>query len=135
MHNKRIHLTGNLIQLMHRAAESAAAPGQVYNAVDDGFTTWKEYIEWMCDELNCKYPWPSVPRWIAWPLAVGIDYTAKRFNKKESPMINKYRVRAVMKDHHYSAAKAKRDLGYRPKVSTREGIKKTVEWFKEYSKS
>ena len=125
----------NLIQLMHQAAESDAAPGQVYNAVDDGLTTWKEYIEGMCDELDCKYPWLSVARWIAWPLAVMIDYTAKRFNKKESPMINKYRVRAVMKDHHYSTEKAKRDLGYQPMVSTREGIKKTIQWFSEYSNS
>ena len=119
----------NLIQMIILAGESSNAPGQIYNAVDDGKITWKQYIEWMCEDLECKTPWLSAPRCIAWPLAVLIDNFARLINKKESPMINKYRVRAVMKDNHYSTEKAKKQLGYYPGVSTREGIKRTVQWY------
>lgn len=125
----------NLVQAILLAAESNRAAGQVYNVVDDGKVTWKEYIEWMCEDLNCRTPWLSVPRWIAWPLAVVMDSSAKFMKKKESPMINKYRVRVVMKHHHYSTEKAKRELGYRPEISTREGIKRTIDWYLKYTDS
>ena len=124
---------GNLVEMMRLAAESDQAPGQAFNAMDDGRVTWKEYTEWMCEDLGCKKPWLSVPRGLAWPLACAIEKTAKLFNKKESPMINKYRIRAVMQDNHYSIQKAKSQLGYHPAVSTREGLKKTIQWYLEYA--
>ena len=125
----------NLVQMIKLVAESDGAPGQVYNAADDGRTTWKEYVEWMCEYLGCKKPWLSVPHWIAWPLAIMLERTAKLLNKKESPMINTYRIRAVKQDNHYSTEKAKRELGYRPEVSTREGIRRTIQWYLDYTKS
>jgi len=123
----------NLVQMIILAGEKKNAPGQIYNAVDEGKITWKQYIEWMCEDLECKTPWLSAPRWIVWPLAVLIDNFARVFKKKESPMINKYRLRVVMNDNHYSAEKAKKELGYRPEVSTREGTKRTVQWYLDYT--
>ena len=123
----------NLVQMMRLAAESDKAAGQAYNAMDEGRVTWKEYAEWMCQDLGCKNPWLSVPRLVAWPLATVIEAAAKLFNKKESPMINKYRIRAVMQDNHYSIQKAKNQLGYHPTVSTREGIKATIQWYLKYT--
>jgi nucleoside-diphosphate-sugar epimerase len=123
----------NLVQMIILAGESENAPNQIYNAVDDDKITWKQYIEWMCEDLNCKTPWLSIPRWIAWPLAVLIDNFARLLNKKQSPVINKYRVRIVMNDNHFSTEKAKKELGYRPGVTTREGIKRTVQWYLEYT--
>ena len=125
----------NLLQVIQLAAKSDQAPGQVYNAADDGRTTWKEYVEWMCEGLGCKKPWLSVPHWIAWPLAIALERSAKLLNKKESPMINTYRIRAVMQDNHYSTQKAKRELGYQPEVSTRQGIKRTIRWYLDYTGS
>ena len=123
----------NLVQMMRLAAESDSAPGQAYNAMDDGRVTWKEYAEWMCEDLACKKPWLSVPRSVAWPAAAVIEKTAKLLNKKESPMINKYRIRAVMQDNHYSIEKAKNQLGYQPTVSTRDGLQKTIQWYLKYA--
>ena len=125
----------NLIQMIKLVAESDKAPGQVYNATDDGKTTWKEYVEWMCEDLGCKKPRLSIPNWIAWPLALILERTAKLFNKKESPMINTYRIRAVMQDNHYSTQKAKSELGYRPEITTREGIRRTIRWYLDYTSS
>lgn len=123
----------NLTQLIMLAGSSGRAPGEAYNAIDDGLVTWREYAEWMCEDLGCPKPKLSAPRWVAWPLAVVIENTAKLFAKKESPMINKYRIRAAMADAHYSADKAKRHLGYQPTVSTREGIRRTIEWYRGYA--
>ena len=124
----------NLVQMILLAGHTAAAPGRAFNAVDDGVVTWRQYAEWMCEDLGCANPRLSAPRRIAWPLAVAVEETARLFHKKESPPINKFRIRAVMADAHYSTARAKRELGYRPAVSTREGIRRTVAWYLGYSR-
>jgi len=123
----------NLVQMMRLASENADAPGQAFNAVDDGMVTWREFIDWMCADLGCPAPKLSAPGALVWPLSVLVENTAKVFGKTESPLINKYRVRAVMRDSHYSTEKAKKLLGYRPKVSTREGVRRTIAWYHRYA--
>lgn len=122
----------NLIQMIMLAGASDNAPGQAFNAVDDGLVTWRDYAEWMCEDLGCAKPKISAPRQIVWPLAVMLENIAKLLGRKTSPMINKYRIRAVMADAHYSTEKAKRELGYSPRVSTRDGIRETIEWYRTY---
>lgn len=123
----------NVVQLIRLAGENPAAPGEAFNAVDDDHTTWRQYVEWMCEDLGCPVPRLSLPRAVVWPAAVAMETAAKLIGMKSSPMINKYRIRAVMRDSHYSAAKAKRLLGYRPAVTTREGIRRAVAWFRSYT--
>jgi nucleoside-diphosphate-sugar epimerase len=119
--------------MIRHAGASAGAPGQAFNAVDDGTVTWREFIDWMCADLACPAPRLSAPGALVWPLSVLVENTAKAFGKKDSPLINKYRVRVVMRDSHYSTEKAKKLLGYRPRVSTREGVRRTIAWYRQYA--
>lgn len=123
----------NLVQAIRLAGESEKAPGQAYNIVDDGDVTWREYIDWLCEALHCKKQWISAPGWFVWPLASLVENGAKLFNKKEAPTITKFRIRAVMRNNSYSIEKAKKELGYSPAVSTREGLKQTAKWYFDYA--
>lgn len=124
----------NLIQALNLAAWSPAAPGQVYNIVDQGEVTWQEYIAWMCQELGCPLSRLSAPGWLAWPAAGAVEFGARLVGLKDPPPITRYRVRAVMRDSHYSIQKARRELGYEPQVSTREGIRRTIRWYREWER-
>lgn len=119
----------NLVDMVLLAGASPAAAGEAFNAVDDGLVTWRQYIEWMCADLGCAPPRLSVPAGIAWPAALLIDTLAKSIGKKQSPLINAYRVRAAMKHSHYSTDKAKRLLRWRPAVSTRDGLRIATDWY------
>lgn len=123
----------NVTQLIALAGEVPAAAGEAFNAVDDGRTTWRQFIGWMCDDLQASPPRLSLPRAIVWPAAVAVEAYAKAVGMTHSPLINKYRIRAVMRDSHYSSAKAKRLLGFRPAVGTRDGIRRTVAWYRDYA--
>ncbi len=85
--------------------------------------------------MAARAPRLSVPGFIAWPAANALEKNAKLIGKKESPLINKYRGRAVKQDHQYSAEKAKRELGYGPAVTTRDGIRLTVAWYQHHLRS
>lgn len=122
----------NLVDLMLLAAVHEKAPGEAFNAIDDGYTNWRQYCEMMCRELGCKPPFISLPHQLAWPAAVALEKTALLFKRRESPPINTYRIRAVMADSHYSMAKARRVLGYSARFSTQQGIQRTIAWYRRY---
>jgi nucleoside-diphosphate-sugar epimerase len=45
------------------------------------------------------------------------------------PPITRFVVRQLSTAHWFDLAAAKRDLGYAPKVSTDEGLRRVAEWF------
>lgn len=118
----------NLTDTMQRAAESPGAPGQAFNAADAGRVTWRQFIEWICDDLGCPAPRLSVPAAVIRPLAAVIETAGRAIGMRESPPINRYRIRAVAADHHYSTAKAERLLDARSIIKTREGVRRAVAW-------
>ena len=120
----------NLVDLVLRAGSRAEAAGEAFNAVDDGHVTWRDYIGWMCAALGCPMPRLSLPHALAWPLAGLVEDVARLTRRRAAPPVTRYRVRAVMRDHHYATAKAKRRLGWRPRIATREGVADTVAWYR-----
>ena len=121
----------NLTHAMLLAAAASEASGEAFNVMDDGRITWRTYFQWVCDELGCRRPALSAPSWLAWPLASVVERVARLSRMRDAP-ITRYRIRAVMADAHYSTAKAKQHLGYRPSVATREGIRRTVAWYRAF---
>ncbi len=119
----------NLVQAALLAGFRENARGQAYNIVDAGRTTWRQYVLWVCENLACQAPLLSIPAWFVWPLACIVESAAKLLRMKHAPFITRYRIRAVMGDSHFSIAKAQRELGYKPQISTQEGLKRTVDWY------
>lgn len=122
----------NLIEAILLAGTKPGIAGQVYNIADDGKTTWRQYVEDFCRNLCCLKPRFSVPSTILWPVACVVESAAKLIGKTDPPPLTKYRARAVMNDSHLSTTKAKKELGYHPCVSTEEGIRRTVAWYRQY---
>ncbi len=120
----------NLVDLAIRAGTRAEAAGEAFNAVDDGHVTWRDYIAWMCDGLGCPMPRVSLPGALAWPLAGAVETLARVTRRRRAPPVTRYRVRAVMRDHHYATTKAKERLGWQPRIATRAGVAGTVAWYR-----
>jgi nucleoside-diphosphate-sugar epimerase len=50
--------------------------------------------------------------------------------KKTRPLLTTYTVKNLGSRLKFSIAKAERELGWRPKISYRDGFAKTMEWVK-----
>ena len=118
----------NLVELIRLAGECGPAAGQAFNAVDDGVVSWREYIEWFCAELACDPPRLSLPASLAWQIATGVEAAARMLRTEHSPIVNRFRLRAVMQDNHYANDKAKTLLGWTPAIATREGVRRAALW-------
>jgi nucleoside-diphosphate-sugar epimerase len=113
------------------AATTPAAAGQAYNVTDGSQTTLRDFITFITDRVGLPAPTRHVPP----PIAVVGCYTAERVGRligvRQAPMMNISRLRFLYYNQHYSIEKARRELGYEPRVAYREGLTATLEWFRE----
>jgi nucleoside-diphosphate-sugar epimerase len=104
-------------------------PGEVYIVGGDRPVTKRELVGEIADALGVARPSRAIPRWVASlaaPLLEGLG-TALRFE----PILTRSRVMMMADNFGYSIAKARRELGYAPRVTLHEGILATVQHYRE----
>ncbi len=111
----------NLVDIMMRAARVTQGRGQIYNAADEEYITWKKY---MTDLAKiCGAPSPrSIPRVLAESLA-GVSEPVYRLLKiTQRPPLTREALNLVGSDHRVSVDKAHRELSYKQLTDYQQGI-------------
>lgn len=120
----------NLADLLLLIAEHPAAVGNGY-LVHDGESS---SIEFFCEEiartLGAKPPKLYIPYRLALVAAFLMEIVWKLLGKKTRPLLTTYTVKNLGSRLRFSIAKAERELGWRPPVPFREGMRRTMEWLK-----
>jgi 2-alkyl-3-oxoalkanoate reductase len=57
------------------------------------------------------------------------EFVYKFFNIKKEPPMTRFAAKELATSHWFNISKAKKDLGYYPKVSTQEGLLRLKQWF------
>ncbi len=70
------------------------------------------------------------PDWVK-KLASVVENTASLFGKY--PVVNKEKANEMVLEWVCSSAKAKKELGYNPKVTIQEGLSRTIRWYKKHN--
>jgi len=60
-----------------------------------------------------------------------LERRARRRGAKEAPRLTQARLKFLGLNLDFSIEKAKRELGYRPKVSFDQGIQETMAWYRQ----
>ena len=116
----------NLIDAMLLALATEEARGRVYVVTDaEQDTTFRTYFSRLAEIAGVPAPRIDLPRPVALALAAGIEVAAKRFGF--TPPITGTAIRFVTKQCSYSNARAERDLGYAPRVTLEEGLRRIAE--------
>jgi polyketide synthase len=118
----------NLADGLLRCAEVPAARGQVYVLADDETPTWRELFGALFGGLGIEPPRRSVPLALALFAAFVAELVSRTLLRGRPPAINLYRVSLVGRDCVFSNAKARRELGWTPRVPFPEAMARTVEW-------
>ena len=117
----------NLADAVILAAESKKAIGETYIIADKEPVSMNEVANTIAEELEAKKP-RHLPKLIAYAAAVLFEVSSKIFRFKPPLFIE--RVKSLTLDRVFNTSKAK-EIGYNPKVGFREGIKRSVAWYKE----
>jgi nucleoside-diphosphate-sugar epimerase len=122
---------GNLVDAIFLAAEQPKAIGQVYNLTDGEFVSKRRFIEAIADGLGLERPTRSVPLWIARIAAWNQERQARRSGATEAPRLTQARLKLFGLNLDFSIDKAKRELGYRPRVSFDQAMAETIAWYRK----
>lgn len=120
----------NLVDGLILSAEREEAKGEVFIIADDVKITWKELTEMIARELGVKPPTMSIPYSIGIVIAKAFEFSYRILKLKSAPPLTTYRIAIAGHSYHFTSKKAKDMLGYVPRVFLKEGIIKTVEWYK-----
>lgn len=111
------------------AALAPAAGGQVYNVVDDDLLTSREYLKRYSAEVKRVRSVP-VPFFALMAVSGAVERYHQRSKGQLPAIFTPYKTRAMWGGNRFSNAKLK-SLGWKPLLSTNEGLQRTFAWFRE----
>ena len=118
----------NLLDATLAATKSDQSIGQAY-LISDGMTvTWREFFGYYA-RMAGKPKIRSVPEGLAKTIALGMEIVSKLTGKP--PKITREAVGFLTRKARFSIEKARRELGYQPRISLEEGVKLTEQWLRE----
>lgn len=118
----------NLIDAVIAAGEKEIAIGSVYNVTNDTDIDIKTFISRVADTWGIKMPAKHIPKNLAYFLCDVIEGGARLLKSPEAPFITKTRLKFLSLNLDFDIEKTKAELGYAPRVSIEEGLRRTRDW-------
>jgi len=106
-----------------------SSPGEVYIIGGKAPVTKRELVFTIADLLRVRRPSFRIPRWFATLTALKLE--ALGWLTGIEPILTRSRVMMMADNFGYSIEKARRELGYEPRVELREGIENTINSYVE----
>lgn len=125
------HLTfvEDLVEGIILAGEVAASSGKIYTIGGNEYLPLDELVKLLSRVLDKKVSTLRIPLWPVYIAAVMCELICKPFGIE--PPLYRRRLDFFTKDRAFDISRARKDLGYEPKVPLKEGLTRTAEWYKK----
>lgn len=126
------HLTyiDDLCEGFRLCGEVPQAAGRVYILAGGEVTTLKELVARIAGVAGVTPPRRSLPVWPVWTVGAIVEGVCAVL--KVEPPIYRRRVDFFTKSRAFDITRARAELGYAPQVGLEEGIRRTLDWYREY---
>ena len=119
----------NLIDAFILAMEDDKGDGQAYLIADEEYLEIEDIVSRVGKAMDINV---KIPHYPILPLVIAGHFFEKICNPfKITPPIFPRRVDWYRQNRAFKIDKAKRDLGYQPRVEIDEGLRRTAEWYKQ----
>lgn len=118
----------NLVDSFLLAMEEGKGEGEAYLIADEEYVEIEDLVRRVAGALGVSV---KIPHYPVLPLVVAghvLEKVCKPF--KVTPPIFPRRVDWYRQNRAFNIDKARRDLGYRPRVPLDEGLRRTAEWYR-----
>jgi len=124
------HLTyiDDLAEGFRLCGEVPGAAGRTYILAGGEVTTLNELIRIIAEVAGVDPPTLHVPVWPVWIAGAACEAFCAPFGIE--PPLYRRRVDFFTKSRAFDITRARKELGYAPKVTLREGIRRTLEWYR-----
>jgi nucleoside-diphosphate-sugar epimerase len=120
----------NLIDFFALVTQESAAIGRTYLVGDANPCTLDELVSAAGRSIDVDVKITHLPLYAPlWLLAASVEFACKPF--QISPPLFRRRVNWFRNTRAYSIDRAQSELGYVPRVSLQEGLRRTAKWYRE----
>lgn len=125
------HLTfiDDLVEGFRLCGEVPAAAGRTYVLAGPRYTTLNELVALIAEELHVPPPAWRLPVWPFWTAGLLCEMVCVPL--RIEPPLYRRRVDFYTKSRAFDTTRARQELGYQPAVDLRDGIRRTIAWYRE----
>jgi nucleoside-diphosphate-sugar epimerase len=113
------------------ALDSEQAVGKIYNISNDQPLTQAQYLSAIAQEIGVAPPQIHIPYHPLYAAAYAAERLATLSGYRIPPVVTRHGIKILGDDNRLSIDKARRELGYAPQVSIREGVQLAVAWYQQ----
>lgn len=120
----------NVVDCLRLAADVPQARGRTYLAGDAEATTLNDLVQLIADTLGVELRVLRFPSYrLAWLGAAAVEYACKPLGVQ--PPIFRRRLSWFRTNRAFSIDRARRELGFEPRVGLRDGLARAAAWYRE----
>jgi nucleoside-diphosphate-sugar epimerase len=126
------HLTyiDDLVEGFRLCGEHAAAANRTYIIAGGEVTTLNALVKLIADAAEVREPRVHLPVWPFWIAGAACEAICARLGVE--PPIYRRRVDFFTKSRAFDITRARVEIGYAPQVGLRDGIRRTLEWYRAH---
>jgi dihydroflavonol-4-reductase len=126
------HLTyiDDLVDGLRLCGEHPAAANRTYILAGGEVTTLNELVALVARVAGVPPPRLHLPVWPFWIAGAACEALCRPFGIE--PPIYRRRVDFYTKSRAFDITRARREIGYAPRVALADGIKRTLDWYREH---
>ncbi len=124
----------DVIHGMLLAFDHEVAVGEIYNLGNDQPLTQDEMLNAIAQAVGAKPPYLRLPYSALYALASLSELLANLSGSRIPPIVTRQGIKLYGTDNRLSIDKARRELGYEPQITLREGIALTGEWYLQHQR-
>ena len=113
--------------LLACAAEQAA--GRTYLLVNDQPVTQRQFLAAIAAELGAPVPARRIPYRAAMMLGGMAEHLGHLARLRQPPPVMRYGLQLLGGDNRFSITRARRELGFAPRIGLAEGTRDSIEWY------
>lgn len=118
----------NLVDVIEAALGNPGAAGRDYIITDGKPATWRDYLTMLSGAAGCAPPKFSLPIVAAWPAVLLLEAVGRLTGRR--PPLSRMGLSLLTARCTYSIDRARRELGWSPRVGLAEGMKEVGDWLK-----
>ena len=125
------HLTyiDDLVEGFRLCGEVTAAAGRTYILAGGEVSTLNELVSLIAEEAGVAPPRVHLPVWPFWMAGAACEAVCRPLGIE--PPLYRRRVDFFTKSRAFRIDRARRELGFVPAVGLRDGVRRTLAWYKE----
>jgi nucleoside-diphosphate-sugar epimerase len=120
----------DVVQGLLLALDHERAVGEAYNITNDRPLTQRQFLHAIAQEIGARPPRLHVPYHALYAAGHAAERLAMITRSARRPPITRLGVAFFGTDNRYAIDKAQHQLGYRPRVAVREGVRLAATWYR-----